>query len=506
MSPERISKDEPQPSDNQKLDEMVRQNEFLVKELSSVMAQRSIEQSTLRRSAEQAGTVERTDAGAQTTPIVIVDAMRDEGKADISASRALKARSAIFDKNPYTVLGTDEKRKSFEAYIETAWTELSAPAVDAKENELTFAGKIQEYIWQLYAATEDLSADYERELNSLYIEKQRMERAVSAKSAADFGKAHKLLLVRYGIYHADEMKQSAMFNKLSAKKQKAVRSAEEALVSDISRRLVKRRSQIATKHAERFQLLTQEHSLKLTKLTSGQDIPISKVSIPSPTSPTMPETVDIVLSDSRKEDARSLRSSRSMPKLSNFFSSRKRSGTKSRPASPVPPTPTYNSDFAQSGVSFPTAGNLSTPQLPQVPTYTPPTYRPQTAPSQDIETRESSDWARHEASLRIPFADPPIGEAHTAPVTPQTYRPTTSASHAQAAFDYFDIEVPSVATMSGHASEVSTPLLSTGGSDKENKAIQGTTRKPSSKPNRLQRAWTGKNKHSSRGMFFADGD
>lgn len=63
------------------------------------------------------------------------------------------------------------------------------------------------------------------------------------------------------------------------RKKKAVWSTEATLVSEYNRRVTKRKSQIAVKHAEKFHLLTQDHNRRIAGLVSDREKPEGDESI-----------------------------------------------------------------------------------------------------------------------------------------------------------------------------------------------------------------------------------
>ena len=95
-----------------------------------------------------------------------------------------------------------------------------------------------------------------------------MEREVSAKSAEEFAKEHKELVASYGIGPDQPAKQAA---NLPTPKKQALQAAEERLVSFYSKQVVKRKSQVAMKHAEEFHSLTQDFDRRIVELLSQKE-------------------------------------------------------------------------------------------------------------------------------------------------------------------------------------------------------------------------------------------
>lgn len=252
----------------QRLVEMTRQTEFLTKELEDVMAQRNAAQAAASRGS--------TDISVQTEPVSLLgpEALR-EPKSDPAVSHA--HRDALQQQQAPEISGEIvERRKSFEKYLMLAQEELSSLGSTTNGNETFFAEKTRQHASGVQAAKEKLAVTYRRKFRALKAERERMERAVGAKSAADFSREHEYLFASYGIDDPESAggvgdSSTTLFQDLAPKLQLAVRAAEQKLVGDYQQRLTKRRSQIAIKHAEKFRALTKEFHRKTAELVGGQE-------------------------------------------------------------------------------------------------------------------------------------------------------------------------------------------------------------------------------------------
>lgn len=90
--------------------------------------------------------------------------------------------------------------------------------------------------------------------------------------AEDFAQERRRLVAQYGIESIDGPEaQTVMLTSLPLKQAKALRTAEQRLVAEHSRRVAKRRSQIALQHAEEFQSLTQDYDRKISELLNDKE-------------------------------------------------------------------------------------------------------------------------------------------------------------------------------------------------------------------------------------------
>ena len=127
--------------------ELARQNEFLVKELETVMAQRS--------SPTTPAAVSHTDASVQTETAMLATSTQPEKKSDMTTSKAVKSQEPVrrslitLPAEPKQVNGTSDrawKTGSFEDYLQTAQAELSELGSVISANEKEFAKKIEQHV------------------------------------------------------------------------------------------------------------------------------------------------------------------------------------------------------------------------------------------------------------------------------------------------------------------------------------------------------------------------
>jgi hypothetical protein len=254
--------------------ELARQNEFLVKELETLMA---------TRSAEAAAAPVKNDASAQTESVVVLSedefsqTIREQ-KSDASLSKAVKHQQSprpITPSTPKQSTSIETPSKvwrngSFEQYLQHAQAELSELGSVISANEALFAQKIQEHFSDLQRAKDLITAEYDKKFKALEADRQKMERDFSAKNAAEFAQERKQLVASYGADHDELDKQAAAVTSLPSPKRQALKSAEEQLVSEYSRRIVKQKSQIALKHAEDYQTLAQDFDRRLAELLGNR--------------------------------------------------------------------------------------------------------------------------------------------------------------------------------------------------------------------------------------------
>ncbi|KAK4624324.1 hypothetical protein CLAFUW4_06329 [Fulvia fulva] len=235
-------------------DDLIRQNDFLVQELETLHAQRLRPQNTARN---------MRDVQIQTE-----DFASEEPKVDLATFQNIRAgrrKSArpVTPMSPGQRQARDEidmawKTRSFEDYLHNAKTELSELGSAITANETLFAQKIQEHVGELQRVKDELAADYKSKLDDLATDKQRMEQMVTSKQTAAFAKDRQQLVVRYGADRDDTSDYVAL------------RTAEERLVQDYNKRIAKRKSQIALRHAEEYHALTEEYDKKVAQLLDNQ--------------------------------------------------------------------------------------------------------------------------------------------------------------------------------------------------------------------------------------------
>lgn len=238
--------------------ELARQNDFLVKELDVLLAQRA-------RARKM--TTPMVDAVVQT------DAFISEPKVDLSSVQLLKAESriSIAPLSPGQRRAKDEiemawTTRSFEDFLDNARTELSHLGSVISANESLFAQKISEHVSELQKAKDQLAADYDARISSLADDKGKMELMVLSKQQAAFARDREELVASYTDGVADAQKPSDLSDRHSA----ALRAAEERLVADYNKRIFRRKSQIALKHAEEFQNVTRDYDRKVADLIDNK--------------------------------------------------------------------------------------------------------------------------------------------------------------------------------------------------------------------------------------------
>lgn len=255
--------------------ELARQNDFLVKELEALMA---------TRSAEAAAVKLRQDASAQTESVAELSednysrTIREQ-KSDASLSAAAKQRQ----QSSRSVTPSTPKRNSvngrsgrtwkvgsFEDYLQQAQAELSELGSVITANEALFAQKIHEHFGDLQRAKDLITAEYDEKFTALEAQRDKTEKDFSAKNAAEFAQERKQLVASYGADHDEPDKQAAAVTGLSSPKRRALKNAEERLVSEYNRRIVKRTSQIALQHAEDYQNLAQDLDRRLAELLGNR--------------------------------------------------------------------------------------------------------------------------------------------------------------------------------------------------------------------------------------------
>jgi hypothetical protein len=236
--------------------EMVRQNDFLIKELEVLLAQRS------HAKATSAG---RSDAMVQTEQLI------SEPKVDSSAMRQIKADMQNAQR-PLTPLTPDRRQareeidrawhgRSFEGYLRQAQIELSDLDDVINANEVLFAEKLQEHVTDLQNAKDLLALEFQEKFDQLASEKARMEKMVTIKQQAAFAEERQRLIDIHSLDFGENSEQSSAAS---------LRKAEQQAVADFSKRLAHRKSEIALKHAEQFQALTREYDQRVDALLKGK--------------------------------------------------------------------------------------------------------------------------------------------------------------------------------------------------------------------------------------------
>lgn len=255
---------------------LVHQNDFLVKELETLMSQFS---------ASKPAHGSRADAGVQTevsSPSRSPSANGHEsplGRQEPKSDRAVKGRLQGVQR-PLTPLrhvtaAADTKRHwrtgSFEDYLEQAKVELSELGSVNSANETLFAQKIEEHIGGLQRAKDQLADEYMQDLDVLVVEKDEMQKTAVTRGAADFARERKKLVATYGVELDEPGARTVILTGLPLQKAVALRMAEERLVVEYTRRIAKRKSQIALRHAEEYHNLTQDYDRKITVLLQDRD-------------------------------------------------------------------------------------------------------------------------------------------------------------------------------------------------------------------------------------------
>jgi hypothetical protein len=252
--------------------ELARQNEFLASQLEAMVATRSTPATPLPRG---------TDASVQTEPVVVKSEQekthaRITRDAEVSTSpQDLEnpGRSPSWKQEGAIRKPTDRewKSKSFEDYLQKAQAELSELGSVITQNEALFAQKIQEHVGDLQRAKDQLAEEYKEKFDALLADREKMERDVSTKGAEDFAKDRQQLVAQYSAHETEPAKQAAAITNLSSPQKQALRTAEERLVSKYNQQINTRKSQIALKHAEDFQNLTQDYDRRLADLLGSRN-------------------------------------------------------------------------------------------------------------------------------------------------------------------------------------------------------------------------------------------
>jgi hypothetical protein len=242
--------------------EMVRQNDFLIKELEVLLAQRSHAKAT---------STGRSDAMVQTEHLI------SEPKVDSSAMRQIKADMQS-SQRPFTPLTSDKRQareeidrawhgRSFEGYLRQAQIELSELDDTINANEALFVQKLQEHVVDLQNAKDLLALEFQEKFDQLASEKVRMEKMVTIKQQAAFAEERQRLIDIHSLDFGEHGEQNGLPQSSAA----SLRKAEQQAVTDFSKRLAHRKSEIALKHAEQFQALTKEYDQRVEALLNGKD-------------------------------------------------------------------------------------------------------------------------------------------------------------------------------------------------------------------------------------------
>jgi len=201
--------------------ELSRQNEFLVRELESLMAQlstpkspalnrtdaevqtdspRSRKQSKSQSARGPIDSVVESNNDPQSSSIYDPSNVRVEQKADMStlwvtkgkptnSSRPAEATRTLngpFVANVEDGSGRASKARSFEDYLQTAQQELSELGSVISKNEALFAQKIQEHVGELQRAKNQLAADYKQEFDALIAQREKLDRDAQYKGEPHF--------------------------------------------------------------------------------------------------------------------------------------------------------------------------------------------------------------------------------------------------------------------------------------------------------------------------------
>lgn len=225
-----------------KEDELARQNDFLVKELESMR---------MHVNTPTASSAPQSDAFVQTEPEKLVQTSEQKTMPSMKQANGGAER-------PSTA-------RSFEDYLQQAQVELSELGSVITANEALFAQKIQEHVGSLQLAKDQLAAEYKDRFDAILVDKERMDKDVQSKSAEEFVREHQQLAATYGVEkHENEAE-------LPSPQKRAFRTAEEQLVKEYNRRIAKKKSRIALKHAEEFQNLTKDYDQQIAELLSNKE-------------------------------------------------------------------------------------------------------------------------------------------------------------------------------------------------------------------------------------------
>lgn len=245
--------------------ELSRQNDFLIKELEALLAQRARPGPPARNTS---------DALVQTEQLI------SEPKVDLASIKQIqsekrKSLRPVTPMSPGRRQAKDEvdmawSARSFEDYLQDAHAELSELGSVITANEQLFSRKIEEHVGELQRAKDQLALDYQAKLEKLAGDKERMEKMVTSTQVAAFARDRKDLVAQYDADFDDPGEQAAMLSSLPVGKARALRTAEQRLVQDYNKRIAKRKSQIALKHAEKFQSITQEYDRKIAELLNNR--------------------------------------------------------------------------------------------------------------------------------------------------------------------------------------------------------------------------------------------
>ncbi|KAK4990707.1 hypothetical protein LTR28_001434, partial [Elasticomyces elasticus] len=197
------------------------------------------------------------------------DALRD-----IRSERRKERRLVTPDQNRgYGRAGPDRglKRQSFEEYLHHARIELSELGSVISANELLFAQKIQEHVGDLQMAKDQLADEYKQKLDALLEERARLEKDVAVRQATELATARDRLAASYSVETTEVSDGTLVQEELTPQRATALKAADARLVAEYNRRVVKRQSQLALKHAEEFQALTEQYDARIAVLLGDKD-------------------------------------------------------------------------------------------------------------------------------------------------------------------------------------------------------------------------------------------
>lgn len=254
--------------------EIARQNEFLVQRLQ-VLQQALTQRSPAKRPMtpdERAPVPANAD---DTDPKV------PEPKTDLRAVRPIRVETyQPKSTRPMSPLSPNKreareeidrawKDRSFEDYLDNAQAELAELGTVITANEALFARKIKEHVGDLQRAKDALAAEYKTKFEKLSDERVRMEQTISIKQAVDFAEERRALIASYGA-EVDRVSGEADAKNLSHHRAQALRNAEQRLVKEYNRRVARRTSELALRHAAEFQNLTLDYDRRMAELLNNR--------------------------------------------------------------------------------------------------------------------------------------------------------------------------------------------------------------------------------------------
>lgn len=249
--------------------EVSRQNDFLVKELEMLLQQRARPRDGSRSSA---------DAIVQTDANILEWKAHAATFAPIQAARRnMNGSRPMTPASPGVRQAREDvemawKSRSFEDYLDNARAELSELGSVISANEALFARKINEHVGELQRAKDQLAAEYNSRVEALAKDRDTMEQLITSEQHAQFVKERKKLVAKFGASSDDLTERSLMLTTLPVDTAVALRTAERKLVDDYNQRITKRKSQIALKHAQEFQTITQDYDRNVSVLLNKKRI------------------------------------------------------------------------------------------------------------------------------------------------------------------------------------------------------------------------------------------